>query len=263
MPAVTGLIGENVHRVLKHLHARRRVFDHDGAGRVADDPVKQRGRPLGRDGLIHNHGILKSRGHLVHGCEICGDPQRELPRRDVRLTLDGRGRVLGVTREVEARHGKTRVIAGVEEQRLALLHNAHADQGVRDLAGGTEGRGRLEAARHHERALAVIEGPIQIAAEKHPALSIVEAHTGAHEAGPFVTGVAGRRPPAEPRGTRPHRAKTPSAPRWPIYTLRASRHRAAAALHRAHKLRPHAVGVAKPPRARAKGPEGTTCPCGP
>ena len=131
MEGKRGLVRQRVNGVVVHVHAVGHIFHYDAALCVGYYPVQKRCSQLLAYRLAYDGYVFQGRLHLAYAGEVRGDPFGELVGGNVGLAVYGCAFVLGVSGEVEACHGQPRIVSAVEEQRVALVGDAHANGCVR------------------------------------------------------------------------------------------------------------------------------------
>ncbi len=89
LPFEGGLVGEDVHVVLAHVHAVLHALHDDAAGPVADEPVEARHGQLVVHRLGNDRNVSQGLPNLFEAREVPRHPVRELVRGDVHGTRDG------------------------------------------------------------------------------------------------------------------------------------------------------------------------------
>ena len=157
-------------------------LDHDATLVVADNPMEQRhAQPLSRR-FGDNHRIAQRSLDLVDRRERRCHPQGKLIGRDIGLAVDRVLGILGITREIETRHGEARIVAAVEEHRVVLVIDAHTDHRVCRCRVVDKRIRNVKSARHHANLLAVVKAPVEVAAQIHVARIIGKSNARAHSA---------------------------------------------------------------------------------
>ena len=182
MPREGGLIGKGVDRIVVYMQAVSHHLDHDATLAVADNPMEQRhAQPLsGRFG--DNHRVAQRGLDLIDRRERRCHPQGKLIGRDIGLAVDRVLGILGITREIETRHGEARIVAAVEEHRVVLVIDAHTDYRVCRCRVVDKRIRNVKPARHHANLLAVVKAPVEVAAQIHVAGIIGKSNARTHSA---------------------------------------------------------------------------------
>ena len=182
MPREGRLVGKGVDRIVVYMQAISHHLDHDAALAVADNPMEQRhAQPLScRFG--NNHRVAQRGLDLIDRRERRCHPQGKLIGRDIGLSINRPHGILGITREIETRHGEARIVAAVEEHRVILVIDAHTDHRVCRCRVVDKRIRNVEPARHHANLLAVVKAPVEVAAQIHVTRIIGKSNARAHGA---------------------------------------------------------------------------------
>ena len=157
-------------------------LNHNAALVVADNPMEQRhAQPLsGRFG--DDHRIAQRSLDLIDRRERRCHPQGKLIGRDIGLAINRALGILGITREIETRHGEARIVATVEIHGVVLVVDAHANHRVRGRRVIHKRIWNVKPARHHADLLAIAKAPVQVATQIHMTGIIGKSNARAHSA---------------------------------------------------------------------------------
>ena len=182
MPREGGLIGKGVDRIVVYMQAIGHHLDHDATLAVADNPMEQRHAQAFARRFGHDRHVTQRHLNLIDRRKRRGDPQGKLVGRDIGLAVNRALGILGITREIETRHGEARIVAAVEEHRVVLVIDAHTDHRVCRCRVVDKRIRNVKPARHHANLLAVVKAPVEVAAQIHVAGIIGKSNARTHSA---------------------------------------------------------------------------------